>query len=57
MPDSSKAARKKRKKAPVPINPATNLPYSTGTMKMRLLKRPWTKWGAVRSLARWLLRP
>jgi ribonuclease HII len=39
MPASSKAVRKKRKKAPVPINPATNLPYSTGTMKMRLLKR------------------
>jgi len=39
MPASSKAARKKRKKVPVPINPATGLPYSAGTMKMRLLKR------------------
>lgn len=36
MPASSKAARKKR---PIPINPATGLPYSVGTMKMRLLKR------------------
>src|SRR5215475_9909897 len=34
-----KAARKKRKKVPIPINPATGLPYSAGTMKMRLLKR------------------
>ena len=39
MPASSKAVRKKRKKVPVPINPATGLPYSAGTMKMRLLKR------------------
>ena len=41
MPASSKAARKnkKRKKVPVPINPATGVPYSAGTMKMRLLKR------------------
>jgi len=39
MPAASKAARKRRKKAPVPINPETGLPYSAGTMKMRLLKR------------------
>lgn len=31
--------RKRRKKRPIPINPATGLPYSVGTMKMRLLKR------------------
>src|SRR5215470_12492080 len=40
MPASPKAARKrKRKKVPIPINPETGLPYSAGTMKMRLLKR------------------
>jgi ribonuclease HII len=40
MPFPTKAVRKKkRKKAPVPINPATGAPYSAGTMKMRLLKR------------------
>lgn len=40
MPASPKAAtRKKRKKIPIPINPGTGLPYSQGTMKMRLLKR------------------
>src|SRR5262249_60871797 len=40
MPASSKAVRKKRKKkVPIPINPATGVPYSAGTMKMRLLKR------------------
>src|SRR5215467_15790582 len=41
MTASPQPARKKRrrKKAPVPINPATGLPYSIGTMKMRLLKR------------------
>jgi len=39
MPAASKNVRKKRKKAPVPVNPATGLPYSQGTMKMRLLKR------------------
>jgi ribonuclease HII len=40
MPAAAKPARKKRrKKAPIPINPATGLPYSAGTMKMRLLKR------------------
>jgi ribonuclease HII len=40
MPARAKPARKKRKKkAPIPINPATGLPYSAGTMKMRLLKR------------------
>jgi ribonuclease HII len=31
--------RKKKKKAPVPINPETGLPYSKGTLKLRLLKR------------------
>src|SRR5215813_9883214 len=31
--------KKRRKKRPIPINPATGLPYSVGTMKMRLLKR------------------
>src|SRR5207247_6489080 len=29
----------KRKKKPVPLNPGTGLPYSKGTLKMRLLKR------------------
>jgi ribonuclease HII len=32
-------ARRKRKKTPVPINPETGLPFSAGTMKIRLLKR------------------
>jgi ribonuclease HII len=31
--------KKKKKKKPVPINPETGLPYSKGTLKMRLLKR------------------
>ena len=36
----SPAVRKRKKrKAPVPINPKTALPYSKGTLKMRLLKR------------------
>src|SRR5262244_1083954 len=40
MPSATKpATRKKRKKLPIPINPETGLPYSAGTMKMRLLKR------------------
>jgi ribonuclease HII len=40
MPAATQAAaRKKRKKVPIPINPGTGLPYSAGTMKMRLLKR------------------
>ena len=40
MPAASKPARKKRGKKPaIPINPETGLPYSLGTMKMRLLKR------------------
>src|SRR5262249_50979712 len=40
MPASPKAAvRKKRKKIPIPINPETGLPYSAGTMMMRLLRR------------------
>jgi ribonuclease HII len=30
---------RKRKKRPIPINPETGLPFSAGTMKMRLLKR------------------
>jgi len=34
-----KTARVKRKKRPIPINPETGLPFSAGTMKMRLLKR------------------
>lgn len=36
---SLRTARKKRRKTPPPVNPATGLPYSVGTMKMRLLKR------------------
>jgi ribonuclease HII len=40
MTASPQPVRKKRKKKrPIPINPATGLPYSVGTMKMRLLKR------------------
>lgn len=39
MAASPKQARKRRKKRPIPINPATGLPYSVGTLKMRLLKR------------------
>src|SRR5262245_66268514 len=39
MPAASQPVRRKRKKRPIPINPATGLPYSAGTMKMRLLKR------------------
>jgi ribonuclease HII len=41
MTASPQPAREKRrkKKRPIPINPATGLPYSLGTMKMRLLKR------------------
>jgi ribonuclease HII len=31
--------KKKRKKLPIPINPATGVAFSKGTMKMRLLKR------------------
>ncbi len=30
---------RRKKKPPIPINPETGLPYSAGTMKMRLLKR------------------
>src|SRR5205085_8416009 len=33
------STKKKRKTKPVPLNPATGLPYSKGTLKMRLLKR------------------
>lgn len=36
---ASASARKKRKKKPVLINQETGLPYSKGTLKMRLLKR------------------
>src|SRR5215510_2993055 len=32
-------ARRKRKKRAIPINQKTGLPFSVGTMKMRLLKR------------------
>ena len=39
MSAASTPVRKRRKKTPVPINPETGLPYSQGTMKMRLLKR------------------
>src|SRR5262249_489627 len=31
--------RKKRRKQAIPVNPETGLPFSAGTMKMRLLKR------------------
>jgi ribonuclease HII len=31
--------KRKKRRAPVPINPKTALPYSKGTLKMRLLKR------------------
>jgi len=37
MPPASRKRKKKRK--PIPINPSTGLPYSKGTIKMRLLKR------------------
>ena len=36
---ASAPTRKKKKKRPVPINQETGLPYSKGTLKMRLLKR------------------
>jgi len=39
MPAAAQPARKKRKKKPIPINPETGVPFSAGTMKMRLLKR------------------
>lgn len=39
MSAAAKPARKKRRKKPVPINPKTGLPYSKGTLKMRLLNR------------------
>ena len=38
MPAASPRKKRKRR-APVPINPGTGLPYSKGTIKMRLLKR------------------
>lgn len=37
MPSAS--VKRKRKRVPAPVNPATGLPYSKGTLKMRLLKR------------------
>jgi ribonuclease HII len=39
MPAAPKPARKKRKKRVIPVNPATGVPFSKGTMKMRLLKK------------------
>src|SRR5438045_7407313 len=40
MPASPKLSpRKRKKKLPPPINPEPGLPYSKGTLKMRLLKR------------------
>jgi ribonuclease HII len=39
MSAAPKSARKKRKKRAIPINPSTGVPFSAGTMKMRLLKR------------------
>src|SRR5579862_702894 len=36
---SAMPSKRKRKRPPIPINPATGLPYSPGTLKMRLLKR------------------
>ena len=39
MAAAPQPVRKKRKKRPIPINPETGLPFSAGTMKMRLLKR------------------
>ena len=39
MAAGAKPARKKRKKRPIPINPETGLPYSKGTLKMRLLNQ------------------
>src|ERR1700753_580153 len=39
MSASPKPVRKKSKKRAIPINPETGVPFSAGTMKMRLLKR------------------
>jgi len=39
MAAAAQPARNKRRKRPIPINPETGLPFSKGTMKMRLLKR------------------
>ena len=36
---SASAPARKKKKKPAPINLETGLPYSKGTLKMRLLKR------------------
>lgn len=36
---ASRTGKRKRKRVPIPINPATGLPYAKGTIKMRLLKR------------------
>jgi ribonuclease HII len=37
--NSGRQLPKRAKKAPIPVNPETGLPYSAGTLKMRLLKR------------------
>ncbi len=39
MSAATKPARKKGNKSTIPINPATGVPFSKGTMKMRLLKK------------------
>src|SRR5215813_14304127 len=39
MAAAPQPVRKKRRKKPIPINSETGLPFSKGTMKMRLLKR------------------
>jgi ribonuclease HII len=41
MPQSPNQSgkKKRKKKKPLPLNPETGLPYSKGTLKMRLLKR------------------
>lgn len=36
---AARPAKKKRRRKPVPVNPETGLPYSKGTIKLRLLKR------------------
>lgn len=39
MSSATRSGKKKRRKKPIPINPETGLPYSKGTIKLRLLKR------------------
>jgi ribonuclease HII len=39
MAENTGPSHVKHKRKPIPINPETGLPYSKGTMKMRLLKR------------------